>query len=90
MRAALLAIASLVLAVFMTWPLAVGLGSLGRTGVTNDPRFGTNGDGMFCLWNVSWVARTVIADPLNLFDASRNLRASMAAAGHPLPERDAA
>ena len=70
MRAALLAIASLVLAVFMTWPLAVGLGSLGRTGVTNDPRFGTNGDGMFCLWNVSWVARTVIADPLNLFDAN--------------------
>ena len=62
--------ASLVLAVFMTWPLAAGLGSLGRTGVTNDPRFGTNGDGMFCLWNVSWVARTVIADPLNLFDAN--------------------
>jgi RNA polymerase sigma-70 factor, ECF subfamily len=26
----------------------------------------------------------------NLFDARRNLRASMAAAGHPLPERDAA
>ena len=62
--------ASLVLAVFMTWPLAAGLGSLGRTGVTNDPRFGTNGDGMFCLWNVSWVARTVVADPLNLFDAN--------------------
>ena len=62
--------ASLVLAVFMTWPLAAGVGSLGRTGVTNDPRFGTNGDGMFCLWNVSWVARTVIADPLNLFDAN--------------------
>jgi len=70
MRAALLAIASLVLAVFMTWPLAAGLGSLGRTGVTNDPRFGTNGDGMFCLWNVSWVARTAIADPLNLFNAN--------------------
>ena len=70
MRAALLAIASLVLAVFMTWPLAAGLASLGRTGVTNDPRFGTNGDGMFCLWNVSWVAQTVIANPLNLFDAN--------------------
>ena len=70
MRAALLAIASLALAVFMTWPLAAGLGSLGRTGVTNDPRFGTNGDGMFCLWNVSWVANAVVADPLKLFDAN--------------------
>ena len=70
MRAVLLAIASLALAVFMTWPLAAGLGSLGRTGVTNDPRFGTNGDGMFCLWNVSWVANTVVANPLKLFDAN--------------------
>lgn len=70
MRAALLAIASLALAVFMTWPLASGLGSLGRTGVTNDPRFGTNGDGMFCLWNVSWVANTMVAAPLRLFDAN--------------------
>jgi RNA polymerase sigma-70 factor (ECF subfamily) len=26
----------------------------------------------------------------NLFDARRNLRASMAAAGYPVPERDAA
>jgi hypothetical protein len=69
-RAVLLTIASLSFAVFMTWPLAAGLGSLGRTGVTNDPRFGTNGDGMFCLWNVSWVAHAVIADPLNLFDAN--------------------
>ena len=69
-RAAFLALASLAFAVFMTWPLASGLGSLGRTGVTNDPRFGTNGDGMFCLWNVSWVAHAVVADPLNLFDAN--------------------
>ena len=69
-RAGLLAAASLALAVFMTWPLAAGLGSLGRTGVTNDPRFGTNGDGMFCLWNVSWVAHAVVARPLRLFDAN--------------------
>lgn len=69
-RAALLAIASLALAIFMTWPLAPGLGSVGRTGVTNDPRFGTNGDGMFCLWNVSWVANALVTDPLNVFDAN--------------------
>ena len=69
-RAALLAIAALTFAIFMTWPLAAGLSSLGRTGVTNDPRFGTNGDGLFCVWNVSWVAHAVIADPLNVFDAN--------------------
>src|SRR5690349_3664306 len=70
LRAGLLAAASLVFAIFMTWPLAAGLGSLGRTGVTNDPRFGVNGDGMFCLWNVSWVAHAVVADPVHLFDAN--------------------
>ena len=71
-RTALPAIAALVLAVVMTWPLAAGLGSLGRTGVGRnaDPHFGTNGDGMFSLWNVAWVARTVVADPFNLFDAN--------------------
>ncbi len=70
LRAGLLAAAALAFAVFMTWPLAAGLGSLGRTGVTNDPRFGTNGDGMFCLWNVSWVAHALVADPLDVFDAN--------------------
>ena len=71
-RTALPAIAALALAVVMTWPLAAGLGSLGRTGVGRnaDPHFGTNGDGMFSLWNVAWVARTIVADPLNLFDAN--------------------
>ena len=70
LRAGLLAAAALAFAVFMTWPLAAGLGSLGRTGVTNDPRFGTNGDGMFCLWNVSWVAHAAIAQPLDVFNAN--------------------
>jgi hypothetical protein len=71
-RSALPAIAALVLAVVMTWPLAYGLGSLGRTGVgpNADPHFGTNGDGMFSLWNVAWVARTIVADPGNLFQAN--------------------
>lgn len=59
------------LAVFMTWPLARELGSVARTGVWGgDARFGTNADGMFSLWNVSWVARTVIEDPRNLFNAN--------------------
>ncbi len=71
-RSALPAIAALLLAVVMTWPLASNIGSLGRTGVrpNADPHFGTNGDGMFCLWNVAWVARTIVADPATLFQAN--------------------
>jgi hypothetical protein len=71
-RAALLGCVSLALAIVMTWPLVTGLGSLGRTGakLTSNGHFGDNGDGLFSLWNVSWVARTVVADPVNLFEAN--------------------
>ena len=60
------------LAVFMTWPLAANMGKVARTGVRVDAdvRFGTNADGMFSLWNVSWVARTLLEDPRNLFNAN--------------------
>lgn len=64
------AVAAALLAVLMTWPLASDMGSLGRTGVSPDRRFGTNADGMFSLWNVAWVARTVVDDPRNLFNAN--------------------
>ncbi|OFW06523.1 MAG: hypothetical protein A3H96_12680 [Acidobacteria bacterium RIFCSPLOWO2_02_FULL_67_36] len=47
--------------VLMTWPLAKGMGRLGRTG---------SGDGLFSIWNVAWVARTIVADPVNLFRAN--------------------
>ena len=71
-RAVLLASASLILAIIMTWPLAIGLGSLGRTGarLTSAGHSGDNGDGLFSVWNVSWVARTLVADPVHLFDAN--------------------
>ena len=71
-RAALLVLCALALSVFMTWPLAPQMGSVARTGIAGnaDPRFPTNGDGLFSLWNVSWVARTIVADPANLFDAN--------------------
>lgn len=71
-RAVLLASGSLALAIIMTWPLATGLGSLGRTGARpgSPGHFGDNGDGLFGLWNVSWVARTLVADPAHLFDAN--------------------
>ena len=53
----------LMLAILMTWPLATGLGSLGRTR-------GTDADGQFSIWNIAWVARTMVVDPLHLFDAN--------------------
>jgi hypothetical protein len=50
-----------VLAVGLTYPLAFHPGSLGRT---------DNADGQFAIWNVAWVARTLIVDPLHVFDAN--------------------
>ncbi|HEY2432182.1 MAG TPA: hypothetical protein VGI12_05865 [Vicinamibacterales bacterium] len=59
----LLAFAAVALAILMTWPLATGLSRLGRTAPTD-------ADGQFSIWNVSWVARTLVADPLHVFDAN--------------------
>ena len=59
----LVSLAGVALALLMTWPLATGLGSLGRTR-------GTDADGQFSIWNIAWVARTIVADPLHLFDAN--------------------
>lgn len=50
-----------VLAVIMTYPLAFGLGSLGRL---------ETGDGTFSIWNVAWVAHALLTDPLHLLDAN--------------------
>ena len=58
-----LTLAALALAILMTWPLVTGLGSLGRTQSTDS-------DGQWSIWNVAWVARTVVADPLDLYDAN--------------------
>src|SRR3954464_10616573 len=52
---------ALALAVLMTWPLASGLGHLGRT---------TNMDGLYGIWNVSWVSHAIVSDPASLFDAN--------------------
>ncbi|MEP6917255.1 MAG: hypothetical protein ABJC89_16505 [Acidobacteriota bacterium] len=49
------------LAVLMTWPLASGLGRLGRT---------TTMDGLYGIWNVGWVARTLVSHPGALFEAN--------------------
>ena len=55
--------AGLALALLLTWPLAADPAGLGRTH-PNDA------DGQFGIWNVAWVARTLVADPLRLFDAN--------------------
>src|ERR1043165_9423502 len=49
------------LAVAYTYPLAFHLGSVGRV---------DNGDGQFSVWNVAWVARALVRDPLHVFDAN--------------------
>jgi len=71
-RLTLPGLAAIVFAVLMTWPLAPRMGSVGRTGAPmhSNGWTGSNGDGLFALWNVAWVARTIIADPVNLFEAN--------------------
>src|SRR5437868_8428484 len=59
----LILLAGLILAMFMTWPLVTGLGSLGRTQ-------SLDADGQYSIWNIAWVSRTLVADPLHLFDAN--------------------
>jgi hypothetical protein len=49
------------LTVVLTWPLALHPGTVGRA---------DNGDGRLSIWNVAWVARTLVVDPLHVFDAN--------------------
>lgn len=49
------------LAIVLTWPLAAHLNSVGRV---------DQADGQFSIWNVAWVARTLVVDPLHVFDAN--------------------
>ena len=61
-RAAGICAVALATAILMTWPLASGLGHLGRTS--------NSGDGRFAVWNVAWVAHALTTDPGDLFDAN--------------------
>jgi 4-amino-4-deoxy-L-arabinose transferase-like glycosyltransferase len=54
-------VAAAALAVAMTYPLAFGLGHLGR--------FET-GDGRFSIWNVAWIAHALTTSPSHLPDAN--------------------
>ena len=50
-----------ILTVVLTSPLAFHLGTIGRA---------DNADARLLIWNVAWVARTLVLDPLHVFDAN--------------------
>jgi hypothetical protein len=52
---------SAILTVALTYPTAFKLGRVGRV---------DKGDGQLSIWNVAWVARTLVVDPLHVFDAN--------------------
>src|SRR5687768_10785574 len=53
--------AGAVLAAALTYPFITQIDRVARS---------ENSDGQFSIWNVAWVARTLIADPGNLFNAN--------------------
>ena len=54
-------IAGAVITVALTYPIAFKLGHVGRV---------DNADGQLSIWNVAWVARTLVVDPRHVFDAN--------------------
>src|SRR5712671_393717 len=54
-------VAAVLLTTVFTYPIAFKLGHVGRV---------DNGDGQLSIWNVAWVARTLVVDPLHVFDAN--------------------
>src|SRR6266566_3758905 len=57
----LVLLASAMLTAALTYPIAFKLEHVGRV---------DNGDGKLSIWNVAWVARTLVVDPLHVFDAN--------------------
>ena len=57
----LVSLASLLLTVAFTWPIAGRFASAGRL---------TSGDARFSIWNVSWVAHSLTTAPSNLWNAN--------------------
>ncbi|MDA1094621.1 MAG: hypothetical protein O3A25_15295 [Acidobacteria bacterium] len=60
-EAALVAVLAVVTTVALTYPLAFQLGQGGRV---------DSEDGLFSIWNIAWVARTIVVDPAELFHAN--------------------
>lgn len=53
--------AGTVLAAALTYPFVAQIDRVGRS---------ENSDGQWSIWNVAWVARTLVTDPANLFNAN--------------------
>jgi hypothetical protein len=60
-EASLVGAAAVLLTVIMTWPIAPRILTAGRS---------DSGDGRYSIWNVAWVARTLVVDPLHVYDAN--------------------
>jgi hypothetical protein len=58
---AALAVLAIALTVALTWPIAPNIRSVARV---------DSGDGQWNIWNISWVARTVVRAPWDLYDAN--------------------
>lgn len=55
------ALAAAVVTSLLLYPISRHPGSIARI---------DSSDGQFSLWNVAWVARTIVVDPRHLFDAN--------------------
>ena len=53
--------AALALAALLTWPLVIRIDRASRL---------DNGDALWGIWAISWVARTLVVDPADVFDAN--------------------
>ncbi len=60
-EAVVVVLAAAALTAVMLYPVSIHPGRFARI---------DSSDGQFSLWNVAWVARTLVADPLHLFDAN--------------------
>lgn len=58
---ALVAVGYALATVLLTYPLAFHLGTMARV---------DNADARFLIWNIAWVARTVVVDPFHVLDAN--------------------
>ncbi len=58
---ALVLAAGAMLTAALTYPTVFKMGRVGRV---------DNGDGRLSIWNVAWVARTLVVDPVHVFDAN--------------------
>jgi hypothetical protein len=61
MELAAVCLSAFVLACALTYPVIARLGRVGRSDTA---------DGRLSIWNVAWVARTLVVDPVHLFDAN--------------------